>query len=107
MPNSKEIKQVIVKIQNIIKTLEEKNINSLEEREDYFWKNHSDIMNGYPFLVSQLCSGKDNAMLNFMLTKIEEMEDNNLNQKEVDVEVGQKIVDTYVKPQLDKLNEKK
>lgn len=107
MPNSKEIKQIIEQIKTIIKTLESKNINSLDDREDYFWKNHSDIMNNFPFLVTQLCSGRDNEMLTFMINKLEDMEKEDTDQKQVDIEVGQKIVDTYVKPQLDKLNKNK
>jgi len=46
-------------------------------------------------------------MLTFMISKLEDMEKEDTDQKQVDVEVGQKIVDTYVKPQLDKLNKNK
>ena len=106
MSKVEKLKEIIVEIKNIIKILENKNINVLKDREDYFWDNHYDIMNKYPFLVSQLCSGADNEMLNFMLTKIDEMDKTATNNKKMDEIVGQKIVDKFVKPNLDKNNSK-
>ena len=97
MSQVNKVKETINEIKNIIKVLESKNINSLSEREDYFWKNHPDIMNNSPFLVSQLCSGEDNSMLDFMLKKLEEKEKSNKSDKTIDMEVGQEIVDKFIK----------
>lgn len=98
-----ELKNVINNIKNIIKDLENKEINDLKARENYFWDNHGELMNRYPFLVSQLCSSNDDSMLDYMLNQIEQMEKGNKTNKETDVQVGQKIVDTYVKPVIDNL----
>ena len=97
MSQVNKVKETINEIKNIIKVLESKNINSLSERENYFWDNHPDIMNSSPFLVSQLCSGEDNTMLDFMLKKLEEKETTSKNDKEIDIEVGQEIVDKFIK----------
>ena len=57
-------------------------------------------MKNHPFLVTQLCSGEDKKMLHFMLQKLEQMEKGNVKKNTADEQVGQKIVDTFVKPNL-------
>jgi hypothetical protein len=95
-PNVKEIKDVIIKIKNIITNLSKKSINTPTARENYFWANHSDIMNKYPFLVSQLCSGGDMTMLDMMLYKLEQVEKGELNQDTADKEIGKQLADEYL-----------
>ena len=46
-----------------------------------FFKNHSDIMDKYPFLVSQICSGEDLTKLEYMLTSLEQVENGNFHEK--------------------------
>lgn len=98
MPSVKEIKETIKTIENIIS--EKLQSKKVKEKEDYFWENHYDLMEKHPFLVTQLCSGEDKTMLNFMLQKLEQMEKGNVEKNTADEQVGQKIVDTFVKPNL-------
>ena len=71
-PNVKELRNVIERIKNINIKIYSK---TLEEKEDYFFKNHyEDIMKKYPFLVSQICSGKDLDKLEYMLNSLEQVE---------------------------------
>lgn len=95
-PNVKDIKEVIIKIKNIINNLSKKNITSPTARENYFWANHSDIMNKYPFLVTQLCSGGDMTMLDMMLYKLEQVEKGELNQDTADKQIGKQLADEYL-----------
>ena len=41
MSKVNKVKETIDEIKNIIKVLESKNINSLSERENYFWENQN------------------------------------------------------------------
>ena len=97
-PNVKELRKVIERIKNINIKIFSK---TLEEKEDYFFKNHSDIMNKYPFLVSQICSGQDLTKLEYMLNSLEQVEKGNSTQNEMDKIIGERLADEYVKP-LDK-----
>lgn len=97
MSKLKDIKQTINKIDNIL--LKIPKLSELE-KENYFWDNHPDIMNNYPFLVTQIISSNDRTMLNFMLSKLEEIEKGEIEKEAADVDVGQEIVDKLIKPQL-------
>lgn len=97
-PNVNELRTIINRIKNINIKIYSK---TLEEKEDYFFKNHSDIMNKYPFLVSQVCSGQDLDKLEYMLNSLEQVEKGNTSQNEMDKIVGERLADEYVKP-LDK-----
>ena len=78
---------------------------TLEEKEDYFFKNHyEDIMKKYPFLVSQICSGKELDKLEYMLNSLEQVEKGNSSKEEMDKIVGERLADEYVKP-LDEKND--
>jgi hypothetical protein len=100
MKKSDKIKKVIDQIDSIINELKQKKITKEIEMEDYFWDNHSDIMNEYPFLVCQLISGADRNMLKYMLYTLDRIETGKQEQNDADVEIGQKIVDDYIKPNL-------
>ena len=94
-PNVSELKTIINRIKNInLKILSK----SQEEKEDYFFKNHYDIMNKYPFLVSQICSGNDLDKLEYMISNLEQIEKGNYTKEEMDKIVGEKLADEYVKP---------
>ena len=99
-PNVKEMRSVIDRIKNINLKIFSK---TLEEKEDYFFTNHSDIMDKYPFLVSQICSGNDLDKLEYMLSSLEQIENGNSSQNEMDKIVGERLADEYVKD-LDKEN---
>ena len=100
MSNVENIKKTICKIEEIINELKNKNITDKNVMEDYFWDNHSSIMNSYPFLVCQIISGADKKMLEYMLNTLEKIENGEKDQNDADVEIGQKIVDECVKPKL-------
>ena len=101
MKKSDKIKKVIETIDNVILKLNKsKKQMTNEELEDYFWKNHSDIMNEYPFLVCQIIAGADRKMLDYMLSTLDRIESGEQEKDDADVEIGQKIVDDYIKPNL-------
>lgn len=100
MKKSDKIKKIIDQIDSIIKELKQKKITKEIEMEDYFWDNHSDIMNEYPFLVCQLIAGADRSMLKYMLHTLDRIETGEQEKNDADVEIGQKIVDDYIKPNL-------
>ena len=102
-PNVNEIKKVIDRIKRINLKIYSK---TLSEKEDYFFQNHYDIMENYPFLVSQICSGEDLSKLDYMLSSLEQVENGNSTKDEMDKIIGEKLADEYVKP-LDKPNEDK
>ena len=55
-PNVKELQNIINRIKNINTKIYS---YTLEQKEEYFYDNHNDIMTKYPFLVYTICSGSD------------------------------------------------
>jgi len=102
MSKVENIKKIISKIDTIVLELKKKKITDPNELENYFWDNHSDIMNDYPFLVTQIINAADRKMLDYMIQTLTKIENGNQEQNDADVEIGQKIVDDYIKPQLNK-----
>lgn len=97
-----DIKKTIDRIKNINNKILSK---SLEEKEEYFFENYPDIMNTYPFLVSQICSGQDLATLDYMLSSLEQIEKGNISKDNMDKIVGERLADEYVKPITDEKND--
>lgn len=98
MSNYEKVKNTITQIENILKKIKSQNMTQ-KQLEDYFFDNHSDIMNNYPFLVSILVkqSKEDRKTLDYMLENLKLIESGVKNEHEADVDIGQKIVDTYTK----------
>ena len=97
MISSTELKAKITIIQSIIENVKkEKNLSKNEDIENYFWENHSSLMNTYPFLITQLIGNDDLTMLNTMIQQIEEIEKGNKTQNEVDIEIGEQLADKYL-----------
>lgn len=94
----KELRKIINEIQQINSKLNKK--MSLKDREDYFFDNHNQLMNDYPFLVSQICSGSDLQMLETMLQQMEAMERGEKTKNQADTELGQKLSKEYVDPKI-------
>lgn len=94
----KELRKIINKIQQINSKLNKK--MSLKEREDYFFDNHNQLMNDYPFLVSQICSDSDLQMLETMLQQMEAMERGEKTKNQADTELGQQLSKEYVDPKI-------
>ena len=101
MSNYEKVKSTITKIENILKTLDTKNMSD-NDLENYFFDNHSEIMENYPFLVTTLIRNTDKKMLDYMLENLRLIESGAKSSHEADVDIGQKIVDNYVKPDLKK-----
>jgi pyrroloquinoline quinone (PQQ) biosynthesis protein C len=93
------LKNVVNEIETIINKLKNKKM-SKQEIENYFWNNKKDIMDNYPFLVTNMIETDNRDMLNYMLENIRLMDNGIKTQNEADVDIGQKIVDDYVKPNL-------
>lgn len=91
-----ELRTIIANIKTIILDLDKRQIFGQERRENYFFKYHESIMNEYPFLVSQLCSGSDNGMLEIMLRHKEEMDSGEKTSQEVDEIVGEKLSTSFL-----------
>ena len=94
-PTLAEIKTSINTIKTIIKNIQLKGINTAAEKEDYFWKNHPDMMNRFTFLISQLCSDINSPMLNIMLNQLEQVEKGQ-SLDEADKQIGQKLASVYL-----------
>jgi hypothetical protein len=95
-PSVFEIKSSIKKIKTIIKNIELKGITRPADKEDYFWKNHPDMMNRFVFLISQLCSNSDNQMLDIMIKQLEEIEKGKISSNDADKKIGEKLATAYL-----------
>lgn len=83
-------------IKAILKNIERSGIKSAKDKENYFWKNHADTCNKYPFLVSHLCSGGDTKMLDLMIQKLKQIEEGEVSQNKADKEIGKVLSDKYL-----------
>ena len=90
-----EMKNTINDIKNIIVTLNRKGIT---DKENYFWTNHPEIMNKYPFLVSLLLTDSNPAMLDTMIKQLELIDKGNISKEQADTIIGKKLGDTYLEP---------
>lgn len=82
--SSQDIIKIIDNIQIIIKNIERQGITDPIKKENYFWNNHPDITNKYPFLVSQLCSNTDNSMLQNMIGYLKNIEEGKITKKDAE-----------------------
>ncbi len=94
-PTLAEIKASINNIKIIIRNIELKGVIRPSDKENYFWENHPDIMNRFPFLVSQLCSNNDNNMLDTMVAQLEKIE-KGMSIDEADKQIGEKLANNYL-----------
>ena len=92
----KTMKETIDKIKIVLSNIEKKGITNTKDKEDYFWKNHGDIMGKYPFLVSMMCSGGDMSMLDMMMYKLGQIQKGELSHDEADKEIGKQLADDYL-----------
>jgi hypothetical protein len=95
-PKVSEIKSSIKTIKTIINNIELKGITRSADKEDYFWKNHPEMMNRFAFLISQLCSNTDNRMLDIMIKQLEEIEKGQVSQNDADKKIGDKLATEYL-----------
>ena len=95
-PDVKATKDTIAKIKIILSNIEKKGITKQQDKENYFWKNHVDIMNKYPFLVSMMCSGTDMSMLDMMMYKLNQIQTGELTHDDADKDIGKQLADDYL-----------
>lgn len=98
-------------IRAIYEEIKNSNLNTRKDKVN-FLKKYKYIEKDYNFLYNiiinnDLKNGKSQELqiLNFMLSKIDDINDKKVSQKKGEEEVGQVLVDTYVKPMLDKKKE--
>lgn len=98
-------------IRAIYEEVKNSNINTRKDKVN-FLKKYKYIEQDYNFLYNiiinnDLKNGKSQELqiLNFMLSKIDDINHKKVSQKKGEEEVGQVLVDTYVKPMLDKKKE--
>ena len=98
-------------IRAIYEEVKNSNLNTRKDKIN-FLKKYKYIEQDYNFLYNiiinnDLKNGKSQELqiLNFMLSKIDDINDKKVSQKKGEEEVGQVLVDTYVKPMLDKKKE--
>lgn len=100
-PTVNELKEIINRIKNINIKIFSK---TLDEKEQYFYDNHKDLMEKYPFIVYQICSGGDLSMLDIMLEELQKVEDGRKTNEQADVEMGEYLAEKYVSPLIKKIN---
>lgn len=98
-------------IRAIYEEVKNSNLNTRKDKVN-FLKKYKYIEQDYNFLYNiiinnDLKNGKSQELqiLNFMLSKIDDINDKKVSKKKGEEEVGQVLVDTYVKPMLDKKKE--
>lgn len=95
-------------IRAIYEEIKNSNLNTRKDKVN-FLKKYKYIEKDYNFLYNiiinnDLKNGKSQELqiLNFMLSKIDDVNNNKDSKKNIEVEVGQVLVDNYVKPMLEK-----
>jgi hypothetical protein len=85
-----------------------KKYRNKKEKLDYL-KKYKHIQIDYKFLYNLILNNdlnnnnlKDVQILNYMLKQTEDIKNNKVSKKDGEVAVGSLLVDTYVKPMLDK-----
>lgn len=98
-----DIKQIIINC---------KKYRNKNEKLNYL-KKYKYIQQDYKFLYNIIIDNdlnnnnlNDVKILNYMLQQTDNIKNNKVSQKEGEVAVGSLLVDTYVKPMLDKKNKK-
>ena len=68
------------------------------EKYNYLYKNVNSIFNGC------LKGEMDINVLTYMINQAKNIKNNKISQEDASVKIGEKLVDTYVKPLIDKEN---
>ena len=101
MTKSKELENKIFIIKEIIENVKKThNLTKQEDIENYFWENHKNMMDTYPFLISHLASKKDNSMLDHMLQQLKLIEAGH-SKDEIEKNLGEKLAEKYITPKID------
>lgn len=87
-----------VNIRSIVTEIVDSNV---ADKETHFGRKYSVFKDKYPNLFRVCCEGKiDKTNLDFMLSMLSKMENQNLTQYDASAEVGQMLFSKYVEPNI-------
>ena len=93
--DSKKILADVEEIHNIVNNSETYSVSKLEVE-------FKDLFEIYPSIFKMACEGNmDFVRLKYMLQMIDNVKQNKISEHDASVDVGQKLVDEIVKPDLD------
>ena len=99
-------------IKQIILDLKDSNLKTKQEKEEHLSK-YKYIKTDYTFLYNLVVNNdlddnnnKDINVLNTMLRQIKKIDNNEVSKEKGELEVGELLVDTYVKPLIEKEKQK-
>ncbi len=99
-------------IRAIIDEVKNSNLNTKKDKVNYL-KKYKYIEKDYNFLYNIIVNNdlkfgksKELKILNMMLSKIEDINDEKISQRKGEEDIGNVLVDEYVKPMLEKQKEK-
>ena len=94
------VKEIIDERQYLIN---KEKYQSQEEFTEKMTQRFPDLKMNQPAILNGACEGNmDIKMLEFMVSKVKKIKQNQISEHDASVEVGQKLVDEIVKPQIDK-----
>jgi len=95
-------------IRSIFEEVKNSNLNTKEDKVNYL-KKYKYIEQDYNFLYEIIINNdikngksKEIKILNMMLSKIDDIKDNKISKIKGEEEIGQVLVDFYIKPQIEK-----
>lgn len=95
-------------IRSIYEDVKNSNLNTKKDKIDYL-KKYKYIEKDYNFLYNIIINNDLNhgnsreiKVLNTMLSKIDDIKDNKISKRKGEEEMGQVLVDEYIKPQIEK-----
>ena len=98
-------------IYEIINEVKKSNLNTKDDKINYL-KKYKYIENDYTFLYNIIINNdlknstsKEMKILNIMLDKVNQLNNNDINKRKCDEDIGQVLVDEYVKPLIEKNKE--
>ena len=93
--DSKDILADVEAIDKLVNS--EENVDSHKLELEY-----KDLFDNYPSIFKMACEGNmDFIRLKYMLEMIDKVKNNKISEHDASVDVGQKLVDEIVKPDLD------
>ena len=95
----------VKEINNELKYLDNgEKYENVEQLTEKMIQRFPDLNMNHPSILKSACGGsmKDIRMLEFMISKVKKIKRNQITEHDASVEVGQRLVDEIVKPQIEK-----
>ena len=95
----------VKEINNELKYLDNgEKYENVEQLTEKMIQRFPDLNMNHPSILKSACAGsmKDIKMLEFMISKVKKIKRNQITEHDASVEVGQRLVDEIVKPQIEK-----